>query len=100
MLIRRSSSRMLSVYSSTRRRSPALKSFLNAPSSCVTESRMLAFCFLPLVRSSAFVPSPKRRSKATRGLISVGRGVVAFGQDIELVEAQLYPQLQLPKFVV
>ena len=55
----------------------------------MTESRMLAFCFRPASRSSGLVPSPNRRSKATRGFTSVGSGCVGDDQEMEFVYAQL-----------
>jgi hypothetical protein len=38
-----------------------------------------------MARSAALVPSPNRRSKAVRGLISVGSGVVGEVQEMLFV---------------
>ena len=44
---------------------------------------MLPVRFRSATRSSALAPSPNKRSKAIRGLISVGSGVVGVGHDME-----------------
>src|SRR5438874_1052672 len=87
--MRRSSSRMLSVYVSIRALSPAPRSCLNAASSPTTASRMLAFRFRSRRRSSALVPSPNRRSNTTRGFTSGGSGCDGVDQEMQLVYAQL-----------
>ena len=48
------------------------------------------------LRSSALAPSPKSRSKTTRGFISMGSGSVGEPQEIVLTYAQAYPASQSP----
>ena len=79
--MRRSTSRTVPTYSSTRTRSACPTRRCSFAMSSSTQSRMLAFFFISARRCSAVPPSPKSRSKTTRGSASVGRGEVGDAHD-------------------
>ena len=74
--IRRSTARTASRYWSSRRRSAAPRPRSRCARSSVTESRMLRSLRSSASRSARVPPPPKSRSKTTRGLFSIGSGVV------------------------
>ena len=75
--MRRSISRTLSRYSSSRVRSRAPSPRCRSLASSATESRMLRFVSHARERAAPAVPArPNIRSNTTRGLISIGSGVV------------------------
>ena len=80
--MRRSTSRTLSRYSATRSRSDAPSCRRRSDTSPVTQSRMLRSRRRSTSRSAAVPPSPNRRSNTTRGLFSIGSGVVGVRQEI------------------
>ena len=80
--MRRSISRTLSRYSVTRLRSFAPRPFCKRGTAAVTASRMLSSSSMRARRSGTVPPSPNRRSNTTRGLISIGSGVVGVRHEI------------------
>src|SRR6516225_3657626 len=74
--MRRSISRISSVYWLTMRRSETPRLLLRLESSARIESRMLWFCRMRDARISAVEPLPNSRSKTFCGLSSIGSGLV------------------------
>ena len=97
--MRRSISRISSVYWLIVRWSPAPRSFFRRASSPVSESRMLRVCFRRAARTSGVAPLPNSRSNTTCGFSSIGSGAVRISgspggvgsptHEIELVYEQL-----------
>ena len=81
--MRRSTSRTWSRYSARRVASLPPRSRFRSLTSSVSESRMLLSRCIRRLRWSTVPGRPNRRSNTTRGLISIGTGVVA--DDHEMV---------------
>ena len=93
-------SRIASRYSLDSRRSPGAEPLLQPRDSPVTESRMLRFfrsCGAPL---RAVPPSPNSRSNTTRGLVSIGSGVVGVATTACSCRRSCSRSSQLPTSVV
>jgi hypothetical protein len=103
--MRRSISRISSVYWLMVRRSAGPSSFVRLANCPTMESRMLRFWRIRAVRTSGVAPLPNSRSNTFCGLSSIGSGLVctygSFGgvgtsiHEIEFVYEQLYPSPQL-----